>query len=332
MTDGIYILANDVVYNQLVALLNSIEVNAGRQYPICVIPYDDRVEQVYKEVQARENVELLEDTACIERWEDFATKIWQTHPNAFNIWQQKGHSGVYRMGMHRRFGGFDGPFERFIYLDADTLVMSSLDKIFDKLDSYDFVVYDFQYKDVTHVYNVNSQKLLEIFPQERIEKEIFCAGFYASKKGIFDEERRNYLLSKLREGESEILYMNGPDQSILNYMVMTCGISSYNFAHHFTENEVTGCCVTSPHFESRDRILYDRGNKLTYLHYIGLSSKLFNRLCAGENIDFPYRETFLHYRYLRSPEQRPKFTTKPKPYDAPPSFTNRVLRKLGLVR
>jgi hypothetical protein len=332
MTDGIYILANDVVYNQLVALLNSIEVNAGKEYPVCVIPYDDRLQQVRQEVAARKNVQLLEDKAWIDRWENFATEIWQAHPSAFNIWQERGHTGVYRMGMHRRFGGFDGPFERFIYLDADILVLNSLEPIFQRLNDYDFVVYDFQYKDPTHVYNVKSDKLLEVFDKDRIDSEIFCAGLYASKSGIFDEERRNYLLSKLRKGEAEILYLNGPDQTILNYMVMKSGIPCYNFSRHLSADEVTGCCVTSPHFEVRDNVLYDKGTRLTYLHYIGLSSKLFNRLCEGENIDFPYRDLFLHYRYLHEQELQPKFTGKPKPYNPPPSLATKVLRKLGLKR
>ncbi|HBL11493.1 MAG TPA: sugar transferase, partial [Cyanobacteria bacterium UBA11162] len=78
-------------------------------------------------------------------------------------------------------------------------------------------------------------------------------------------------------------------------------------------------------------ILYDKGHRLTYLHYIGLSSKLFAKVCRGENIDFPYRDTFLYYRYLHEPDKRPKFTTKPKPYNQPPSLAKRVLKKLKLT-
>jgi hypothetical protein len=32
----------------------------------------------------------------------------------------------------------------------------------------------------------------------------------------------------------------------------------------------------------------------------------FTRLCAGEDVDIPYRDVFLHYRYLKSPEERPQ--------------------------
>jgi hypothetical protein len=329
MTDGIYILANDVVYDQLVALLNSIEVNVGRDFPVCVIPYDDRLEKVCREIQARENVTLFENTAAIARWEDFATQIWQAHPTAMKIWQQRGNKGVYRMGMHRRFCAFDGPFEKFIYLDADILVMDSLKSLFEQLNHHDWVVYDFQYKDPTHVYDMKSHKLLEIFSQARIDSEIFCAGLYASKQGIFDEDRCQWLLSQLRANEAEVLYEAAPDQAILNYMVMRSGISSYNFSLRLPASEKTGCCVTSPHFKEQEHILYDKGNRLTYIHYIGISSSLFNRLGAGENVDFPYRDLFLHYRYLHEPEKRPQFKTKPIPYKPHPSLGSRLLRKLN---
>ena len=330
MTEGIYILANDVVFDQLVALLNSLEVNAGKNYPVSIIPYDDRLERVREEIKHRDNVEIFTDNSTMKLWEDFSAQIWKAHPDAYKVWQEKGISGVYRLGMHRRFCGFDGIFDKFIYLDADILILNSLDYIFEQLNNNDFVIYDFQYKDLSHVYNVNSNNLLDVFPQSRLDNEIFCAGLYGAKKGLFNEERKKNLLSKLESGEAEILYKNAPDQTILNYMIMRSEVSSYNFSHHLPAEEVTGCCVTSPHFDEQDNLVYDRGNRLTYLHYIGLSSKLFSRVCSGENIDFPYRETFLHYRYLHEPDKRPKFTSKAKAYNAPPSLSTRVLKKLGI--
>lgn len=332
MTDGIYTLANDVVYDQLVALLNSIEVNVSPEFPVCIIPYDDRLDRIQTLVQSRSNVELLSDREIISRWEEFATEIWQTHPEAFRDWQQKGISGVNRLGMHRRFCAFDeqSPFERFIYFDGDVLVLNAVDFIFEQLKTEDFVVYDFQYKDPTHVYNIQSDKLLTIFSEDQIKSEIFCAGFYASKRGLFPQAQRDWLLEKLKSGEAEILYPNGPDQSILNYMTMRSRSPAYNFSLHLPADRKTGCSVTSGHFQQRDNLLYDKRARLTYLHYIGISSKMFAKVCQGENIEFPYRDIFLHYRYLHEPEQRPQWQGKPKPYNAPPSLANRFLKKLGL--
>lgn len=332
MINGIYTLANDVIYDQLVALLNSIEVNVSPDFPVCVIPYDDNLERVKAEIKTRKNVELLTNKNIIDRWEDFSTQIWQVHPSAMNSWQAKGITGVNRLGMHRRFCAFDSesPFDQFIYFDGDVLVLNSIDYIFEQLNKNDFVVYDFQYKDLSHVYDIDSNKLSTIFSEERTKKEIFCAGFYASKKGLFSEKQREWLIEKLASGEAEILYFNAPDQSILNYMVMRLGISAYNFSLNLPIAERTGCSVTSPHFQFRDNVLYDQDQRLTYLHYIGLHSSVFTRLCKGENLDFPYREIFLHYRYLHEPEKIPQFQTKLKPYNPPPSLATRVIRKLGL--
>lgn len=335
MTDGIYTLANDVVYNQLVALLNSIEVNCGADMPVCIIAYDDRLDRVRAEVETRKNVTLLNNPQLFSRWEEFSRQVWKAHPQALKIWQEKGLSDVYRIGMNRRYCAFDAeaPFDKFIYLDADILVMDSLETVFNQLENNNFVVYDFQYKDPSHIYNLKSPKLPEVFEQSRIKSEIFCAGMYASKRGMFfTEETRNWLVSKLEEGEADVLYMNAPNQSVLNYMTMRAGIPVYNLSLNLPKNQTTGCAVTSAHFETREQVLYDKEKRLTYLHYIGLSSKLFDRVCAGENLDFPYRDIFLHYRYLHEPDKYPQFTGKPKPYDPPPSLTTRVLRKFGLTR
>jgi hypothetical protein len=328
--DGICTLANDNVYDQLIALLNSIDAIYGQKMSVCIYPYDKNTTQIAAEILHRPNVQLYDNQDSIEQWDQFVHNIWDSHPTAHKHWQKIGSEKYYRVGTHRRYCAFDGPFDRFVYMDADTLLMNSLEPIFEQLNQNQWVVYDFQYTDVSHVYNAGSTKLTEIFTPEQLQTEIFCSGFYASKKGMFDVEQQEYILKKLRQGEAEILFDLAPDQTILNYMVMRLGISNYNFAHHLSAIEKTGCCVTSSHFEAQNNILYDKGNRLTYLHYIGLSSKLFKRICAGENIDFPYRDIFLHYRYLHEPDKRPKFTTKPQPYNAPPSLQARVLKKLGI--
>ncbi|MCZ8163085.1 MAG: sugar transferase, partial [Microcystis sp. LE19-196.1B] len=212
--DGICTLANDRIYDQLIALLNSIEVNGGKDLPVCVYPYDDNIERIRAEIAQRPNVQLFDNRDVIDLWDNFAKSAWEPHPTAKERWLKAGSKGYHRFGTHRRYCAFDGPFDRFIYMDGDTLLMSPLDRVFAQLDNYDCVVYDFQHKDITHVYEVTSPKLLEIFSQERLNQEIFCSGFYGSKKGLFDEERRNWLIEQLRAGEAEILYPMAPDQTI----------------------------------------------------------------------------------------------------------------------
>jgi hypothetical protein len=321
--NGICTLANDTVYDQLIALLNSIEIILGSKTPVCIYPFDDQIQQIKAEIVKRPNVFIYEDIASIQRWDKF---METTAPERLN--RQK-----FRLyGAHRRFCAFDGPFAKFIYMDADTLVMNSLEPVFQKLESSDFVVYDFQFRDPTKVYNIRSPKLLEVFEQNRIDSEIFCSGFYGSKQGLFDQNTREWLVAELQSGDAEILYAGAGEQPLLNYMVMKTGINSYNFAYSLPESEKTGCSVTSQHFEEQDKILYDKGNRLTYIHYIGVPPDLIRRVCAGKNIEFPYRDLWLHYRYLREPEKRPIFRELPKSYTevSQPNLLQRVLRKLNI--
>ena len=315
-------MANDRVYDQVVALLNSIEAILGPETPVCVYPFDEQTQKLAAEIAKRANVMLYEEQESIERWDQF---MQGARPDKLN-------RGLRLYGAHRRFCAFDGPFDQFIYMDADTLVMNSLDFVFNKLAEYDCVVYDFQFKDPKYVYDIDSPKLLEVFAPQRIYDEIFCSGFYASKRGMFSQEQRDWLIANLEAGESAVFKPGGHDQPVVNYMFMRSGYSIYNFAHHLPTSERTGCCVTSAHFEERDRILYDKGKRLTYLHYIGISPDIPAAVCAGENIEFPYRDIFLHYRYLHQPEKRPVFTTPPQPYNynPPPSFLQKVLGKLKI--
>jgi hypothetical protein len=327
--NGICTLANDRVYDQLVALLNSIEAIYGQQMPVCVYPYDDQLDRVTALIQTRPQVQLYDDGQSIHHWETFARRVWQTHPTARQQWGHADPDYCYRMGMHRRFCAFDGPFDRFIYMDADTLLLSPVDFIFEQLERHDWVVYDFQYKDPTHVYTVDSPQIATVFGADRVAAEIFCAGFYASKSGLFDQAQQDGLIDQLRQGDAAVLYPMAPDQTILNYMAMRSAHSIYNFALHLPNGQKTGNSVTSLHFEERDHLLYDRGNRLTYLHYIGLASDLFQQVCTGANIDFPYRDLFLHFRYRHEPEQAPKFTGRARAYNQPPAWSQRLVRKLA---
>jgi hypothetical protein len=333
--DGIYTLANDHVLDQTIALINSIEAIMGQGFPICIFPYDDHLEQLTEAIKDRPQVQIFADQAVLAYWDEQARRVWDCHPKAKVRWAKLTSDPYYRFGTHRRFGAFSGPFDKFLYMDADTLLLDDVTPIFDRLETHDLVVYDFQHSDITHVYNDHSPKLLQVFPQARLDREIFCSGFYAAKRGTFSQGQLDAMIDHLQtDDEADILYAMAPDQTVLNYWVMRSNLKVCNLAFDLPQNAITGCCVTSPHFEVRDNFLaYDRGNRLIYLHYIGLSSGLFRRVCnEGENIRFPYRDLFLHYRYLHAPETAVKLTGPATAYDAPLSLAQRFLRKLQLTR
>ena len=327
MTIGICTLANDRVLDQAIALINSIGEVMGSEFPICIFPYDDQCDRLAAAIHDRPNVQIFQDKSVMDYWDNQAKRMWDACPNVKARWAEVTSDPYHRFGTHRRLGAFSAPFDRFLYMDADTLLLQDITPIIEKLDSHDWIVYDFQHRDVSHVFNHKSEKLFEVFSADRIEREIFCSGFFAAKRGTFSQAQLDVCLNALEAGEHEILYEMAPDQTILNYWAMRSNLAIYNYALELPSSESTGCCVTSDHFERRGHQLFDRGNPLTYLHYIGLSSSLFTDLCGGENIDFPYRDLFLHYRYLHDPSGQPSFSGKPRPYNSR-SLTERILSKL----
>lgn len=331
MKRGICTLGNDYVYDQIVALLNSIQANAGIEMPVCIFPYDNQVDRLRRLAQSRPQVQLYEDSDSIERWDRYIAAIWDTHPTAWQRWKNAGSHGIHRMGTHRRFCAFDGPFEQFVYMDADTLLLSKIEPVFEALNNYDWIIYDFQHKDLSHVFNTDSEYLDKLFSQEQLRQATFCSGFYGTQQGIFSPDLSSEMLKLLRAGESAVLYPMAPDQTILNYLVLRSKLKVCNFAHTLPETERTGNSVTSSHFSVRDGAVFDNGKPLTYLHYIGISSSCFRRLCEGENVNFPYRDIFLRYRYLDAPEKQPVLRGRAQPCPAPPpNRIQRLLRKVGI--
>jgi hypothetical protein len=305
MNNGIYTFANDAAYDQLVALLNSIEENASPDIPVCIIPYNSEIDKIKQEIKTRRHVFLFDDHQSINFWEDFMIQAWMANTTAQKLWKERKMPSVRRVNFVRKLCSFDGPFDKFIYMDTDTLVMNSLDPIYDKLDSYDWVVSDFQYKsDLSYIFNPDKQDLLEkIFGLEKLKSQIFCAGWFASKKNVFTHERISKLLGYLTSGEAEVLALRGSDQPLYNYLVSRSGISFYNVAYN-NPKQATGSHWSS-NFEVTDCQLYDKGRPITYIHFMSIPASNFKRLCQGENVKIPYQDVFLHYRYLKSPSDHP---------------------------
>jgi hypothetical protein len=97
------------------ALLNSIDVVLGKETSVCVYPFDDQTQRIAAEIAKRPNVFIYDDQESINRWDQF---MLSAAPERLN----RSKSRLY--GAHRRFCAFDGPFYKFIYLDADTMVIN----------------------------------------------------------------------------------------------------------------------------------------------------------------------------------------------------------------
>lgn len=323
MTDGLYILTSNGVYDQFVALLNSIDANYSPDIPICLIPYNDEINLIIKAVAKRKNIFWFDNYDSIKKWERFfrdLSELYNNYPYA-GLTSKK----VISLNTYRKFCAFDGPFDRFIYIDCDTLVFQPLAHIFQKLEEYDCVSLDFQRK--TSILKNEVSRFFEIFQNQyesesELAKQFHCSGFWAHKKGAIQNDDQEYFHQELAKGEIKIFGSPFFDEtSVLNYMNLKKGLKLYNFTTDEASEYNTGSCITSLHFEEKDHILYDRGQKLTYLHYMGIKNDRFRHLSRWRSMKLPenetlfyladkflkwqlrgipYKDIFLYYRFLNT--------------------------------
>ncbi|MCP2732367.1 alpha-1,3-mannosyltransferase family protein, partial [Symplocastrum sp. BBK-W-15] len=182
---GIYTLANDSAYDQLIAFINSVNMNLGENIPICIIPYNDNMDKIKEAIIKYPNVGIFNDREALDQWDRFTFDCWEAHP------KEKQSSWLrpswYKTNVARKFVAFDGEFEEFVFFDSDTLVMKPVDDVFQKLKSYDLVFDDWE-----HIKREPSTELeIDLVSQDQsISKaEIYpllhCDSFWGSKKGIF---------------------------------------------------------------------------------------------------------------------------------------------------
>lgn len=316
VSQGIYTLANDVVFDQMVALLNSIEVNVSHSLPICIIPYDDRLEKVKRELKQRPNVSLFDNSASLQRWDQFAHQVWNAHPRSreSNLSRPKWYKG----NLHRKFLAFDGEFDEFVFYEADNLAMKPIDDVFAKLQDYDFVFDDWEHRKPDHsaALNLNLMEKTGLFSGDEIRPKLHDASFFGSKKGLFSPSELAELQTKLID-KGEVDWINGigwwDDVFLFNYLTFRCNRPLYNFTQSEDSRDKTGNCADSNPFVEIDNVLYnEEGLKPIHrIHYMNYPSIDFTRLCQGEEVNIRYQEIFLTYRFLKNPEAKPTQLVSP---------------------
>ncbi|MEA5533688.1 Npun_R2821/Npun_R2822 family protein [Crocosphaera sp. XPORK-15E] len=309
-TKGFYILANDVVYDQLIALLNSIEINVSQELPICIIPYDNRLDKVKSEIKNRPNLTLFDNQESINRWEEFADKVWAAHPR--NRESKATRPRWYKGHLQRKFVAFDGEFDHFVFYEADNLAMKPVDDVFEKLNNYDFVFNDWEHRKPTETAALNIPLIEKsgCYTDAEVRPKIHDASFFGGKKGLFPSQELAELENKLIN-QREVEWINSigwwDDVFLFNYLTLRCERPIYNFTQSPNGQERTGNCADRDPFVNIDNVLYnEQGLKPIHrIHYMNYSSADFVRLCQGEDVNICYQDIFLHYRFLKNPEQKP---------------------------
>lgn len=288
MKRGIYIVANDRVMEEAIALLNSIRLYDS-DVPVVMIPYNEQHQAIAQVLKEKYGVTIYENLEFLERLSQ----------NLYNIFGQNFFANPNHL---KKEACWFGELDEFLYIDVDVIVFEKIIDNLKYLQEYDFLCCDYQYK--VGIKNIFNSKILEDKIIAEIDiQDTFNSGFWCSKKNRFSERE---LYDTFAECAAHPEYFDfsqkTTDQPILNYMVLKRIQRRFNIVRR--EGKAPGSWAGSPHFQRQGNILVDPNlnQPLQYLHWAGFAIQ------PG----CPYWDIWQHYRYLNS-EKPPEIDTKKQP-------------------
>jgi hypothetical protein len=264
---GIYTLANDKdsVIDDTLAFLNSL-FTYEQNYPVMIIPYNDDYHKIASIVGKQYDVKIYDNKALLKAIDNASHEIFGKTSH-----------------LVRKFACWFGPFDEFIYYDTDVVVLHEQREIFDLLTKYDFVS-DGSIRQMG-IKNVFTEKVYEknIFPREKI-KELFNAGFYASKKEVINHDQ---LMQIFKEAVDVADIFDMPnDQPLLNYMMLRDIPNRANL--RVLDPASTDMWAGVKGLKVRGKKIYYKGDiPVRYVHWAGLKPIAMR----------PYVNLWLKYRY-----------------------------------
>ncbi|KQV35405.1 hypothetical protein [Massilia sp. Root335] len=201
---GVYFLANNRVFEQVIAFLRSFRTH-NPTIPLCLIPFDSDFDRIA----------ALKDTYSFSIFDDPALLA------SCDAISEKFHGRV--IGAYRKLVAWEGKFETFAYIDVDTVVLDSVDFAFDHLKYGPYMashsnieaIRRWVWKD-----NVHATHLLTP-PQIAYAAN---TGFFVSVRGLFPMK---HALAKVNAALElkDCMELHCMEQPFLNYLVVTSGYS-----------------------------------------------------------------------------------------------------------
>lgn len=264
-SEGIVCLANDGIVDGLIALCESLRANSPG-LPLTIIPFDASLTRT-REVVERFGHRLLDDPS-LEAMDDLGRRYWP------------GES--FRTHAMRKFCAFSGPYDRFLFLDADIVVLRPLDAYFElfRRDSADLLYFQ---TDISMVY---VGPLLD---------EMAARGSVGFQTGVFMGRRGTVTTPMLEQAFVDCEPHRGGfvdilEQTFLNYVVDTASLTKLD-AHQALPGLVDGWAGMRLKRKAGGFVLADArtresGRPVALIHWGGYAIAPL----------MPYRSTFLTYR------------------------------------
>lgn len=273
-TVGIYCLANDNVLNWFIALCESLR-SFEPTIPLVVIPFDNAIEKVSR-LQHKYNFEFFDDGSLNDLDQIGATLYPENYTAAH---------------LHRKFSVFWGPFDHFLFLDSDIVVVSKLQNLLRTylLSPCHLLCFDCA---LDQVYGSETFR-------DRMVREYSANGF---NTGAFVSSKGTLTMEDIKSTVSEAIglvkdFAPPGEQPFFNYCVDIEGLSVLKAADVISDLSVSTWGALTPYEEvdGKHRLMNQRSdlyNKhVLFIHWAGLQC----------NSSMPNKEIFLRYRLKGRP-------------------------------
>jgi len=281
---GVYFLAHDGILDMAIAFLNSFRAY-NPTTKLCLIPYADDVDQLTS-LGKQYNFTIWCDSATLKWCDDVGLSF---------------HGCT--LGQYRKLAIWDGPFDRFVYIDTDTVVLHSIDFALQYLDRFDFLTSHSDTPQIRRWVWKDSVYATGALTDAQIS--------YAANTGFLASRRQCLPRAQIEErlpGALELaqhMELLCCEQPLLNYLIVTSGM---RYASLFTIARNSGALppiprelwAGDPSFVVRDgRVIYPH-TPVLMMHWAGEWQRARDN---GRQI--PYYDLWSYYRHL-APRQKEK--------------------------
>ena len=203
-TQGVYFIANDGILDLAIAFLNSFRTH-NPDVALCLIPFNDQCARVSELAEAY-CFEVFSDLDVLRRCDRISVAF---------------HGRI--MGHYRKLAIWEGPFEEFVYVDCDTVVLGSFDPVFGLLGAHDFLT--------AHSDLESHRKWVwkeSVYDTGALSNEQIA---YSANTGLLCSRKDALRLHQIEAGLDQALCLAPhmqllcTEQPFLNYLIVTSGRS-----------------------------------------------------------------------------------------------------------
>jgi hypothetical protein len=276
---GVYFLANDSVLDMTIGFLASFRA-CNPTIPLCLIPFADDVAELTA-LASRFEFSVWDDVDALDRCDEISRRF-------------HGHT----VGQYRKLVMWQGPYDEFIYIDTDTIVLNSVDFVYSHLDSFEFVTTHSDMADIRRFVWKDSIYGTGALSDGQIGYAA-NTGFVASRREAISAD---HLAARLPDAVALAAHMelDCVEQPLLNYLIVTSG---HRYSSLFAIAMATGrwdipteLWGGHPEIEVHDGRVTHPSHPILLVHWAGEWSQ-----ARRENRPIPHHELYDFYRRTLSP-------------------------------